>query len=316
MPRSPSTSRARRSGSNLERRCGSAQGSATWRTPRAGRPPGADGPSARSWARTGPGAAKPSPRRDHRRPARACAPGRASGHPWRDRLPRRPPGRRPATRGAVPAKAPRSPTAGGTARYHEWPSPPAPSGARVRTSLPRPRAAPRGVPSGVPSLLIDELAGHLAAHLSGAAPEDLVFTSPGGGLRRYLAERVFNPAVERAGLDQALTFHGLRRVAASLMVEQGEHARVIQGRLGHATARLSMELYAHVPEAADRDVATNLDARWKARVGRHLQRAQIGHVAGTTTARRAPPTNKRPVQMGWGGVEVTGFEPATSTMRT
>jgi site-specific recombinase XerD len=44
---------------------------------------------------------------------------------------------------------------------------------------------------------------------------------------------VFNPAGERAGLDPALTFHGLCHVAASLMVEQGEHPRVIQGRLGH-----------------------------------------------------------------------------------
>lgn len=44
------------------------------------------------------------------------------------------------------------------------------------------------------------------------------------------------------------------------MVEAGAHPRVIQQRLGHATARLSMELYAHVPEAADIDVARALDA--------------------------------------------------------
>jgi Phage integrase family len=73
---------------------------------------------------------------------------------------------------------------------------------------------------------------------------------------------VFKPAVIKAGLAADLTFHGLRHVAASLMVEQGEHPRVIQSRLGHATARLSMELYAHVPEAADRDVAVHLDASW------------------------------------------------------
>lgn len=37
---------------------------------------------------------------------------------------------------------------------------------------------------------------------------------------------------------------------------------MIQHRLGHATARLSMELYAHVPEAADRAAAQHLDARF------------------------------------------------------
>lgn len=63
------------------------------------------------------------------------------------------------------------------------------------------------------------------------------------------------PAVAKAGLDHALTFHGLRHVATTFMVEDGEHPRVTQQRLGHATARLSMELYAHVPDRADRDVA-------------------------------------------------------------
>jgi integrase len=68
---------------------------------------------------------------------------------------------------------------------------------------------------------------------------------------------------KEAGLDEALTFHGLRHVAASLTVEAGDHPRVIQQRLEHATSCLSMELYAHVPEAADRDVATRLDAQFE-----------------------------------------------------
>jgi hypothetical protein len=63
------------------------------------------------------------------------------------------------------------------------------------------------------------------------------------------------------------------------MVEQGEHPRVIQARLGHATTRPSMELYAHVPEATDRDVAVHLDASWNEA---HANApGTIGHVAGT-----------------------------------
>ena len=132
----------------------------------------------------------------------------------------------------------------------------------------------------VPAFLIDELARHIAAYGANAGKEDLVFTSPQGApLRRYFEERVFKPAVTKAGMAENLTFHGLRHVAASLMVEQGEHPRVIQARLGHATARLSMELYAHVPEAADRDVAVHLDASWNEA---HANAAgTIGHVAGT-----------------------------------
>jgi hypothetical protein len=39
---------------------------------------------------------------------------------------------------------------------------------------------------------------------------------------------------------------------------------VIQHRLGHSTARLSLELYAHVSEVADREAAAHLDALFTA----------------------------------------------------
>lgn len=61
--------------------------------------------------------------------------------------------------------------------------------------------------------------------------------------------------------------------------EDGEHPRVIQHRLGHATARLSMELYAHVPEATDRDVASHLDSRFRA-ADRLRQRGSDGTERG------------------------------------
>ena len=125
----------------------------------------------------------------------------------------------------------------------------------------------------LPAFLVDELAQHLAVYRPGAGADDLVFTGPAGGtLRRSFAARVFNPAVRRAALPEELTFHGLRHVATTFLVEAGEHPRVIQHRLGHATARLSMELYAHVPEATDRNVASNLDARFS--VGRSRSEAR------------------------------------------
>lgn len=96
----------------------------------------------------------------------------------------------------------------------------------------------------VPQPLLDELAPHLAAYRPGAGPEALVFTGAKGmPLRRSFAARVFKPAVKRAGLDRELTFRVVRKVATSYMVDDGVHHRVIQHRLGHATARLSRELY-------------------------------------------------------------------------
>jgi len=117
-----------------------------------------------------------------------------------------------------------------------------------------------------PAFLIDEVAQHLAKHRLGVVgdPEALVFVGPRGGvLRRRFGERTFAPAVVKAGLDPSLTFHGLRHAAITTMVELGVHPRVMQGRAGHATSKLTMELYAHVPELADRQAAESLDRHYR-----------------------------------------------------
>jgi integrase len=129
----------------------------------------------------------------------------------------------------------------------------------------------------VPPFVMDQLAQHLARRgLSAAHADALVFVSPGGGLLRAsnFRNRVWGPAIRAAGLD-GLTFHGLRHVATSLMVETGEHPRVVQHRLGHSTASLSMELYAHVSDDADRAAARRLEELFSLPRGtRGAQRAQ------------------------------------------
>ena len=130
-----------------------------------------------------------------------------------------------------------------------------------------------------PRFLIDELARHLAEYSRDVAGdrEALVFVGPRGGLlRRRFAERTFKPAVERAGLDPSITFHGLRHVAMSILVDENVHPRVMQSRAGHASSKLTLELYAHVTEGADRDAADALENRF----GPAL-RDPNGHVAGT-----------------------------------
>jgi len=53
----------------------------------------------------------------------------------------------------------------------------------------------------------------------------------------------------------------------------------MQGRAGHATSRLTMELYAHVSDDADRDAAMALEGRF-----RPLLSDSNGHAAGTEPA--------------------------------
>jgi len=121
-----------------------------------------------------------------------------------------------------------------------------------------------------PPFLVEELAQHLALYRAESAAEQdaLVFVGPRGGvLRRRFGERQLGPAVERAGLAPGLTFHALRHAAITAMVDAGVHPRVMQGRAGHATSKLTMELYAHVPDAADRLAAQALQEYYRPDAG-------------------------------------------------
>lgn len=130
-----------------------------------------------------------------------------------------------------------------------------------------------------PRFLLDELSLYMREHRPEALGDRtaLLFVGPRGGiLRRRFAERTFRPAVRRAGLDPSLTFHGLRHVAMSTLVEENVHPRVMQRRAGHAPSKLTMELYAHVTDDADRRAAEALEERF-----RQASRVPYGHVAGT-----------------------------------
>jgi integrase len=97
----------------------------------------------------------------------------------------------------------------------------------------------RSVP--IPGFLADQLAEVIA----GKAPEDLVFTTMRGRPLRNLNFRrdVFDQAAEDAGLA-GLTPHELRHTAASLAVAAGANVKAVQRMLGHASAAMTLDVYA------------------------------------------------------------------------
>lgn len=95
----------------------------------------------------------------------------------------------------------------------------------------------------------------------GKGPDDFVFTSPEGQplrLRNWRA-RVFNPACEKAGLV-GVTPHDLRHTAASLAIAGGAHVKVVQRMLGHASAAMTLDVYAGLFHDDLDSVAEALDA--------------------------------------------------------
>jgi integrase len=89
------------------------------------------------------------------------------------------------------------------------------------------------------------LRARLAEHLNGLAPADPLFRSSKGGPLRNSNFRhyVFDPAVIRAGLAP-LTPHDLRDTAASLAIAAGANVKAVQRMLGHASAAMTLDVYA------------------------------------------------------------------------
>jgi len=67
----------------------------------------------------------------------------------------------------------------------------------------------------------------------------------GGPLRRTtFSRRNWVTAREQADLPKTFTFHDLRHYYASLLIRHGESVKIVQSRLGHATAAETMDTYA------------------------------------------------------------------------
>ena len=115
---------------------------------------------------------------------------------------------------------------------------------------PKTAASVRTVP--LPATVRDALASHLAAFP--AATDGLVFTlKDGSPVPRSTVSRLWNAAAKAAGCPPATTFHALRHFYASLLIRHGESVKVVQSRLGHASAAETLDTYSHLwPDSDDR----------------------------------------------------------------
>jgi hypothetical protein len=161
------------------------------------------------------------------------------------------------------------------------------------------------------------LARQLQAHSRQLHADDLVFAGEGGGggqprgtrspIRHELwMARVFRPAIKgrearrttpakrgRAAqpaqpaipspLPEAkrnMRFHDLRHTCASLLIANGASIMLVSQRLGHASARMTLDRYAHLYPSEEAAMAVALDAVWEAAPAPLEARApQAGQVA-------------------------------------
>ena len=97
----------------------------------------------------------------------------------------------------------------------------------------------------------------LAAHLARWSPHPdlgVIFTSSTGGpVQQQPWASVWETARRRAGLPEWATPHDLRHHYASVLIRSGASVKVVQARLGHASAKTTLDIYGHLfPDEEDR----------------------------------------------------------------
>jgi integrase len=104
------------------------------------------------------------------------------------------------------------------------------------------------------------LAERITESTAGKGPDDLLFSTPSGGvLRNKNARRDwFDQAVVDARLPR-ITPHDLRHTAASIAISVGANVKAVQRMLGHASAAMTLDLYAGLFEDDLNDVADRIE---------------------------------------------------------
>jgi integrase len=132
---------------------------------------------------------------------------------------------------------------------------------------------------------VEALRAHRAAQLEERThagllweDHDLVFAQPNGRpIERKSDWRAWKALLREAGVRE-VRLHDGRHTAATLLLAEGVHPRVVMEVLGHAQMRTTTDTYSHVMPALGRDAAD----RWDERCGTELvPDRSSGHHVGT-----------------------------------
>lgn len=88
---------------------------------------------------------------------------------------------------------------------------------------------------------------------------DLVFSNEDGSpINIDYLSREFGRLVKKLDIPY-VRFHDLRHTHATLLLQQGEHPKIISERLGHSTISITMDIYSHVMPNMQKEATDKLD---------------------------------------------------------
>jgi len=116
---------------------------------------------------------------------------------------------------------------------------------------------PRTIP--LPDVVVNVLAEHCARWKP--EPCGLVFTNERGGpIARSTFSDVWRRAADPLGIPSGDGFHILRHFYASLLIHHGESVKVVQERLGHSSAQMTLDVYSHLWPDSEDETRTAVDS--------------------------------------------------------
>jgi len=112
----------------------------------------------------------------------------------------------------------------------------------------------------LPEFAVEVLREHRKRMLAEGHPGPWVFCdSEGNPIRKSnMLRRSFFPLLLEAKVPR-IRFHDLRHSAATLLLSQGVHPKIVQERLGHSQISLTLDTYSHVLPSMQREAAAKLD---------------------------------------------------------
>lgn len=114
-----------------------------------------------------------------------------------------------------------------------------------------------------------ELALELSAHQQGCPGSWILTDLLGRQISPWTVEREFRSARARVpGLPEGFRFHDLRHFYASALIASGADVKVVQARLRHASAKTTLDTYAHLWPDADESARNAISALFVSRADR------------------------------------------------
>ena len=104
--------------------------------------------------------------------------------------------------------------------------------------------------------------------------------SCGNALRgRWLKRRVLQPALEEIGLDDiGINLHTFRHTSVYLLVKKGAKLLAVSKRLGHASIKITADIYSELFTDVDEELAELLDELEQSTIDHGKSRESIGEV--------------------------------------